>query len=168
MKNNVKQEEFAKVLSYPLYGNIIFYHRAHKICSDRTLLSAESNNILQFMSWNGFRKPYPIKLIKQMTPNSDLTQGDSDQKDNQQLPKVYIRLPYIGKPGTDFIRNFRSKMLRHLNTLCNITSFFVSCKDKIPKEFQSSIIYKFSCPGCSKSYIGKTNRYLKSGLLVIT
>ena len=54
-------------------------------------------------------------------------------------------------------------MLRLLNTHCNIiiywdtvtTSCSVSCKDKTPKESQSSIVYKFSCPGCSKSYIGK-------------
>ena len=99
-----------------------------------------------------------------MTPNSEQTQGDSNKKDNQQLPKVYIRLPYIGKRGTDLIRNFRIKKLRLLNTPCNMkiywntmtTSCFVSCKDKTPKEFQSFIVYKFSCPGCSKSYIGKT------------
>ena len=70
--------------------------------------------------------------------------------------------------GTNLIRNFRTKMLRLLNTPCNIiiwwdtmtTSCFVSCKDKTPKEFQSSIVYKFSCPGYPKSYIGKTDRCL--------
>ena len=36
----------------------------------------------------------------------------------------------------------------------------ISCKDKTPKEFLSSIVYTFSCPGCSKSYIGKTDRCL--------
>ena len=44
------------------------------------------------------------------------------------------------------------------------TSCFVSCKDKTPKEFQSSIVYKFSCPGCSKSYTGKTDRCLYTRL----
>ena len=108
------------------------------------------------MSW----KRLSTKLIKQMTPNSDQTLGDSSKKDIRQLPKVYIRLPYIGKRGTDLIRNFRTKMLRLLKTPCNIivywdtmtTSCFVSCKDKTPKELQSSIVYKFSCPGCFKSY----------------
>ena len=106
-----------------------------------------------------------------MTPNSDQTLGDCNKKDNRQLPKVYIRLPYIGKRGTDLIRNFRTKMLRFLNTPCNIivywdimtTSCFVSCKDKTPKEIQSFIVYKF-CPGCSKSYIGKTDRCLYTKL----
>jgi predicted RNA-binding Zn-ribbon protein involved in translation (DUF1610 family) len=41
---------------------------------------------------------------------------------------------------------------------------FVSCKDKTPKEFQSSVVYKFSCPGCGKTYIGKTDRCLYTRL----
>ena len=107
-----------------------------------------------------------------MTPNSEQTKGDSNKKENQQLPKVYIRLPYIGNRATDLIRNFRIKKLRLLNTHCNIiiywntmtTSCFVSWTDKTPKEFQSSIVYKFSCPGCSKSYIGKTDKCLYTRL----
>jgi hypothetical protein len=66
---------------------------------------------------------------------------------------------------------YRTKMLRLLDTPCNIIIYptqwqqaqcFVSCKDKTPKEFQSSIVYKFWCLGCSKSYvaIGKTDRCL--------
>ena len=44
------------------------------------------------------------------------------------------------------------------------TSYFVSCRDKTSKEFQSSIVYRFSRPGCSKSYIGKTDRCLYTRL----
>ena len=31
-------------------------------------------------------------------------------------------------------------------------------KDKVPNEFKSNIVYKFNCPGCKSSYIGKTER----------
>ena len=98
----------------------------------------------------------------------DQTQTNYNNNDsqNQQLPRVYIRLPHVGKRGTDLIRNFRTKILRLLNTPCNIiiywdtmtTSFFVLCKDKTPKEFQSSIVHKFSCPGRSKSCIEKMQK----------
>ena len=81
-----------------------------------------------------------------MTPNPDQSQTNYNNNNNQneQLPRVYIRLPYISKRGTDLIRNFRTKMLKLLNTPCNIiiywdtmtTSCFVSCKDKTPKEFR--------------------------------
>ena len=36
----------------------------------------------------------------------------------------------------------------------------MSCKDKTPNEYQSSVVYQFSCPGCKRPYIGKTDRCL--------
>ena len=39
-------------------------------------------------------------------------------------------------------------------------SFFTNTKDKTPSVNLSSVVYKFSCPGCSCSYIGKTQRTL--------
>ena len=42
-----------------------------------------------------------------------------------------------------------------------IGSFF-HFKDSLPELMRSSVIYKFTCPGCdSGSYIGSTNRLLK-------
>ena len=38
--------------------------------------------------------------------------------------------------------------------------FFTSTKDKTPQLSQSNVVYKFTCPGCNSSYIGKTNRTL--------
>ena len=38
--------------------------------------------------------------------------------------------------------------------------FFLSSS----KELQRSVVYKFSCPGCQASYIGKTDRCLMTGL----
>ena len=37
-------------------------------------------------------------------------------------------------------------------------SFYTSTKDKTPLLGQSSLIYKFTCPGCSSSYVAKTDR----------
>ena len=39
-------------------------------------------------------------------------------------------------------------------------SFFTSNKDRIPKLSNSGVIYQYSCPGCAKSYIGKTDNTL--------
>ena len=36
------------------------------------------------------------------------------------------------------------------------SSYFTNTKDKISLLRQSSVVYKFVCPGCSSSYIGKT------------
>ena len=34
--------------------------------------------------------------------------------------------------------------------------YFTNTKDKILLLSESSVVYKFVCPGCSSSYIGKT------------
>ena len=39
-------------------------------------------------------------------------------------------------------------------------SFYTNTKDKTPLLSQSSLVYKFTCPGCSSSYVGKTQRTL--------
>ena len=36
-------------------------------------------------------------------------------------------------------------------------NFYTNTKDKVPKQ---NIIYEFTCPKCSRSYIGKTDRTL--------
>ncbi len=78
----------------------------------------------------------------------------------------------MGKHGTELIHKFKPKILRLLKEQCKFiiywhnttTGCFISCKEKTPKEFQSSIVYKFSCPGCAKGYIGKTDRCLYTRL----
>ena len=38
--------------------------------------------------------------------------------------------------------------------------FYTNNKDKVPLLNKSHVVYKFSCPGCQSSYIGKTDRTL--------
>ena len=38
------------------------------------------------------------------------------------------------------------------------TNTYLSLKDRMDKELQSSVVYKFSYPACQLSYIGKTDR----------
>ena len=39
-------------------------------------------------------------------------------------------------------------------------SFFTNTKDKTPSLSQSSVVYQFTCPGCSFNCIGKTEQTL--------
>ena len=41
---------------------------------------------------------------------------------------------------------------------------FTSNKDKVPLNSKSNIVYQVTCPGCNKSYIGKTFRRLDDRL----
>ena len=38
--------------------------------------------------------------------------------------------------------------------------YFCNTKDRVPLLNQSYVVYKFVCPGCKASYIGKTERTL--------
>ena len=39
-------------------------------------------------------------------------------------------------------------------------AFFANTKDKTRRLSQSSVVYEFTCPGCSRNDIGKTERTL--------
>ena len=41
-----------------------------------------------------------------------------------------------------------------------LLSYFTNTKDRKPFLSQSSIIYKFVCPGCKSCYVGKIDRTL--------
>ena len=127
--------------------------------------------IIEFMSWNGFPKRLANKLIQKFTPRADQIYNNSKnnhQDQTVQFRKIFLRLPYIGKRGTDLIHRFKLKVSRLLKEPCKFiiywdnatTGWFVSCKDKTSKEFESSVVYKLSCPGCAKVYIGKIGRCL--------
>ena len=112
---------------------------------------------MKCMSWNGFPKRLATKLIQKFTPRADQIYNNS--KNNHHDQTVQFRRIFM---------RFKLKVLRLLKQPCKFiiywdnttTGCFVSCKDKTPKEFQSSVVYKFSYPGCAKAYIGKTDRCL--------
>ena len=47
-------------------------------------------------------------------------------------------------------------------------SYFLSNKDKIPNLSKSNVVYEVTCPGCSATYIGKTERRLQTRLAEYT
>ena len=57
-----------------------------------------------------------------------------------------------------FEREINVKFATHYKTKKNL--FFTNTKDKTPSLSQSSVVHKFTCPGCGCNYIGKTGRTL--------
>ena len=51
-------------------------------------------------------------------------------------------------------RNYNIKFVTHDKTTKIL--FFANTNDETPTLSQSSALYKFTCPGCSCNYIGKT------------
>ena len=93
-------------------------NRAYKICSDAQLLSQEIYNIRKFMPWNGFSEKLSLQLIKNFAPKQYTQNNVSFEEQNDNLPKIWISLPFIGKHGTNLIRKFKRKVLPLLKIQC--------------------------------------------------
>ena len=143
-------------------------HRATKICSTQQLLQVEILNIKRFASWNGFPRWICDKLINNYSTSQSSETTPGGKEPEPTIPVIWIRLPFIGQKGNFLLRNCTRKISRLLKqpvkfmnhwetTECNC---FTSQKDPTPKPYKSSIVYKFFCPGCNASYIGKTDRCL--------
>jgi hypothetical protein len=140
-------------------------NRAYRICSNQQLLQHELKTIQNFMSWNGFSRNMAKKLINAFTPchtSNNMQDSDTDESTSpQSLPKIWLRLPFIGR----YVNTFINKTRRLLKGPCKFillwkttqVNCFLSCKDKTLSEYRSSVVYQFSCPGCKSSYIGKTD-----------
>ena len=87
---------------------------------------------------------------------------------NDNLPKLWIRIPYLGKRTENLVNSCLKKIRRCLIHPVKFIiiydtkkiSYFISNKDKIPDFSSSNLVYQITCPGCNKSYIGKTDRCL--------
>ena len=96
------------------------------------------------------------------------TDNEATMTETNNDPKVWLQLPYLGKFGERLTRSLIHKITPLLTLKCRFiinwktinSNVFVSCKDKIPKTYQSSVVYEFTCPGCNSRYIGITDRCL--------
>ncbi len=74
------------------------------------------------MSWNGFARNLTKKLINAFTPHND--NNNTEHSDTTEtatpdnLPKIWLRLPFIGKYGNTLTKRFKNKIRRLLKGPC--------------------------------------------------
>ena len=86
------------------------------------------------------------KLISLFSPSTT-----TDNLNVENLNKIWIQLPYIGKHGTRLTNSFIRKITPLLKSQCKIIinwqtadpGSFGSLKDPTPKQYKSSIVYEF-------------------------
>ena len=113
----------------------------------------------RILIWNRLKTP-------KSTENNDFLNNDD-------VIKIYVRVPYAGQIGENLLKACIRKLRRFtkLNvifiTLFDTKKFAMFCptKDKIPSHQRANVIYKLSCPGCGNKYVGKTDRCLITRLL---
>ena len=130
--------------------------RAKKI-SSANYFNHEIQLIKRYAAWNGYPHTVANNIIKH-----DTTFNDNDID----AVTIYIKIKYSGKTADRLIKQCMKKLYKSFKNEKRVKfvlqyettklSYFTNTKDKIPLLSQSSVVYKFVCPGCSSSYIGKT------------
>ena len=101
---------------------------------------------------------------------NDCTDRQRRETDQDEGKKIYMFLPYCGKEAESVVFRCKKRLTKLFKKDINVEfrihfqstklSFFTSNKDKTPLLSSSCLVYQFSCPGCMKSYIGKTESTL--------
>ena len=141
-------------------------NRALKICCPLKL-NEEIKSIQKFAAWNEFPKYIVNKIIKSVTQKTQQAQNDSTVNEPT---TIWLRLNYAGSTGNKIVNDLKRRLRFCLKKNANVVykvmystqkvSYYTNMKDRLSPMFSSNVVYKFTCPGCGSSYIGKTERNL--------
>ena len=140
--------------------------RAWKLCSSYKLWHLEMEYLKTMMMSNGYTANFIERQIKRYLSNkystTSETNSKNDPKQGPQKFKVYIKLPYLGDATIKL-----ESLIRHLklggiqlvviNVYRRIQHWF-PYKDRTPAQMRHNVVYKLNYLGCSKCYIGETER----------
>ena len=156
---------FTLILTLPgngkLHGFAHIVTRAQKICSTK-FFNVELKTIKKFAFWNKYPKKVVNSIIKRILSQSAGRECGTSQVENAQ--KVFLNIHYAGDIGDQLIKHLWRKFKRCINgnvnfiTMYSVTkmSFFTIMKDRIRFLSKFYVVYKFTYPGCTASYIGMT------------
>ena len=143
-------------------------NRAKRLCTP-SKLSNEVKCIKKFAAYNGFPKWIAKNIIRQSLDAPHNHPRETTDED-EHIEKLYMFLPYNGKQAEAIVKRCKKRLVKLFKRdkivkfeVCfqsTKISFFTSNKDRIPFLSNSGVIYEYRCPGCSKSYVGKTDNTL--------
>ena len=122
------------------------------------------------MAWNGFPASFRCAILRKLkskhNSNNPAPYSNTSSENNtadENYSKILVRIPFLGKQGEYLVKKLIRKLQRNLTKPVKFiviyqtkkVSYFLSKKDKIPDLERNDLVYEFSCPGCSATYIGK-------------
>ena len=129
------------------------------ICSNSVFLNQQILQVSKFMAWNGFAAQIRSSIIRKLKLRFlDVPKQANDYDAFEDLrPKIWIRIPYLGRKGEFLVKKLIKKLQRNLTEPVKSVvlyqtkkiSYFLPKKDKVPDLQRSNLIYEFTCPGCS-------------------
>ena len=143
--------------------------REKRLCSHDNL-SEEIKNLRGFTSYNRFPRWTVSKVIKEVLSNQQQHQTRTEEQDQEEGHSLYMFLPYGGREAEQVVIQCKKRLAKLFKKEVKVIfktqfqatklSFYTSNKDRVPLLSNSCLVYRFTCPGCSKSYIGKTETTL--------
>ena len=133
------------------------------------LFHNQISRIKSFMSWNGYPGYVCNVILRKLKERKKNTNGHCSNSEDDDTPKIWFRVPYIGPIGEKFAKKCISKLRKCSKKELKFilmydtkkVAFFCSNRDPVPVNLQSHVMYQFECPGCKAKYIGKTDRCLE-------
>ena len=119
------------------------------------------------MAWKGFPASWCAILRKlkcEHSSNSPAPYNNTPLENNfsnniadENISKIWVRIPFLGKQGEYLVKKLIRKLQRNLTKPVKFiviyqtkkVSYFLSKKDKIPDLERNDLVHEFSCPGCS-------------------
>ena len=114
--------------SYYIYAWVrSLFHRAVNICSNLTFLNYKQISMIsKFMSWNGFPANVRFSITRKLKTKYQVNSSkDSSNHNTNEVftqndfsddarPKIWIRIPFLGKEGEYLVKNLLKKIQRNL------------------------------------------------------
>ena len=143
-----------------------FVHRIFNSTSNRVNFHSSLENAAKILSDNQYPSGY-IASIFEATLSKIISGKESVDRERRNAekslrPSLSLNLQYRSKPSSDFPRKLKT-LLPSLNvyfTTIKLKNILSNLKSPVPSSHRSSVVYKFTCPFCSGTYVGQTVRNL--------
>ena len=135
------------------------------------------------MAWNSFPASFRCAILRKLkskhNSNNPAPYSNTSSENNfsnniadEKIFKIWVKTPFLSKQGEYLVQKLSRKLQRNLIKPVRFiviyqtkkVFYFLSKKDKIPYLERKDLVYEYSCPGCSATYIGKTVRNLRTRL----
>ena len=131
-------------------------HRCETICSTEEGKLQELEHLKRVLSVSGYTKAAWNAASR---PKPTVTTPDSTAP----RKKGHVTLPFVGQMSEAIARTIRKAGVAvHLRPYNSIRQQLVHPKDKVTQEDKSGVVYHIKCGDCSASYVGETERQLKT------
>ena len=141
-------------------------HRTFMVCSDYVRFHEEVNKLKVIWQKNGFPLFFIDRCIKKFLDKLFVKKtADSSQKKKE----VIFPMVFLGKITLQVKKKLQStfkelcpglKIKIVLSSPNRLRSGFLF-KDRLPREMDSMLLYKFTCGVCNCTYIGETKRHFQ-------